>query len=85
MRVGQTRCGIEGVGVGQGATSQRVDGMAFNKVRSKRMSISIMPFLLMLYWSCHWRGRMHSTWLPSSAFVNRMFSGLVLAFGLGLL
>ncbi len=25
----------------------------FPKVRSKRMSISIMPFLFMLYWSCH--------------------------------
>jgi hypothetical protein len=37
-----------------------------------------------LYWSCHWRGHIRSTWLPSSASVNGTFSGLVLAFALGL-
>jgi hypothetical protein len=27
--------------------------IASNKVRSKRMSIDVMPFLFMLYWSYH--------------------------------
>jgi hypothetical protein len=51
-----------------------------SEVRSKCMSIGIMPFSFMLYWSCHWIGYICSTWLPSSASVNGMFSGLVLAF-----
>jgi hypothetical protein len=33
----------------------------FHKVRSKRMSIGIMPFLFMLYWSCHWIEHIRST------------------------
>jgi hypothetical protein len=34
-----------------------------------------MPFFLfMLYWSCHWIGHIHSTWLPSSASVSGTFS-----------
>jgi hypothetical protein len=31
------------------------------------MSIGVMPFLFMLYWSCHWIGHIHSTWLPKIA------------------
>jgi hypothetical protein len=58
--------------------------IAPNEVGSKRMSISVMPFLFMLYWSYHWIGHIRSIWLPSSASVNGVFLGLVLAFPLGL-
>jgi hypothetical protein len=57
---------------------------ASSDVRSECMSIGIMPFSFMLHWFCHWIGHMHSTWLPSSASMNRIFLSLVLAFALGL-
>ncbi len=46
--------------------------IASNKVRSEHMSIGVMPFLFMLYWSCHWIGHICSTWLPSSASVQNV-------------
>ncbi len=53
--------------------------------RSERKSFGVIPFSLKLFCSCHWIGHILSTWLPSSASVNRTFSGLVAALNLGLL
>ncbi len=58
--------------------------IALRDIRSKRMSMGVIPFLWRLNWSCHISGHTQRIWLARSVSANGTTMGIVLGLALGL-